>query len=292
MDVSRYQVVPIEMNRIFHDRSFNCRGFFSREECEGLAESVKERGLDYPIQVQPWGKDGFDFRIVSGHRRYVAFQINGASVIPCVVRNDIVDEMSAKDANLVENLQRADLNLLQEAKSLSYYFAKGCAVNDVAKRLGMSNGWVEIRRRLIQLPPMVQEAAENRIVTQGHINQLWAYRNNPEKMSQIISQIKMRHEAGEKNIVIREEVKIKDFAAVRRPKPHEVDQFIDVINDMVTQKIDANEYFAHKVLCWCMGYISQAELYAALKRECARLDVDFSPPTDVARIFESVSGNT
>lgn len=288
-DAARYQVQPIKVARTKCDHSFNCRGRISRDDCVELARDIKENGLDFPIHVQPYSEGDYDFRIISGHRRFTAFQINGEDTIPAVVRVDLADEIEAREANLRENIQRSDLNIVQEADAISFFIVKGYNVTQVAEKIGKSNGWVEVRRRLVHLPEFVRRAAQEGTVNQGHINQLWKYRNDSEKMSELIRRIKEKAEQGERAIVIREEVQIEDFAKVRRPKPHELNDFLEVVAGMVTNKLDQPEYFAHRILSWCAGYISQAQLYVSLRRECERLGLPFTPPSDVKKILDGVA---
>jgi ParB family chromosome partitioning protein len=289
-DMKRYTTQILPVDRIFCDHEFNCRGRIIRSECTELAESMKDRGLEFPIHVQPYSAqpEKYDYRIVSGHRRYTAAKIIGWTEIPAVVREDLIDEVKAKDANLIENLQRSELNIVQEADALSFYVTKGYSVNEIAHRLNKSNGWVEVRRRLVMLPDFVRREAQKGIVTQNHIHQLWAHRDNPEKISELIRTLKERKEKGERAVVIKEDIKIEDFARVRRPKPHEVQDFMQHLGMMITNKIEEDEYFAHQCLAWVMGNISQAQLWTALKRECTRKGLPFTPPLDVKRIFDRV----
>lgn len=290
-DMSRYTTTIIPLDRIFCDHEFNCRGRFSRSDCEGLKDSVADKGLEFPIHVQRYTEnpEKYDYRIVSGHRRWTACKMLGWTEIPAIIREDLVDDVAAKDANLIENLQRTNLNMVQEADALSFYVMKGYSVNQIAERLNMSNGWVEVRRRLSRLPDFVRREAEKGIVNQNHIHQLWAHRDNPEKMSEMIRTLKERKEKGERVVVIKEDVKLEDFVRVRRPKPHEIQHFMVNFASMVTNKIEEDEHFAHRVMAWVMGHISEAQVWGALKRECARLNLPFTPPADVQRIFDNVA---
>lgn len=277
------------MIQILCDHTFNCRGRIDKTMCIGLSKNIQERGLDYPIHIQPYTeRAGFQYRIVSGHRRFTAAQILNWIEIPAVVRYDLKDESDARSANLVENIEREDLNLVQEAEAVSWYITQGYNVSQVALKIGKSNGWVEIRRKLLHLPQMVRDAASEKIITQSHINQLWEHRNNPEKLSTILRTIKERAETGERAIVIKEDVKLADFAKARRPKPHEVDDFLQVLAHNITFKIDAPEYFPARVLAWVQGSISPAQLYVSMKKECERLGLAFNPPPDIKRIFDGL----
>jgi ParB/RepB/Spo0J family partition protein len=291
-DVSRYTVTEIPCHEIFCDNDFNCRKRIDRTTCVELALDIKERGLDFPIHVQPYElKLGFKYRIICGHRRFIAVSvINKEATVPCVVRTDLGDEKKARETNLRENIQRQELTLLQEAEAISYFVLAGDSVGQIAKRLGKTTGWVEPRRKLMALPKFVRDAADQGIVTQSHINQMWSYRDDNEKLSAMIREIKERTDKGERSIVIKEERKITDFAAVRCPKHHEIDDFLEVLAKNIVQKLpeEIDEYFAARCLAWVRGHISQAQLYLSLRKECTRLNLEFRPPEDIRKIMESV----
>lgn len=280
----------LPVGEIFCDHTFNCRGPIDRSTCIDLAEDISDKGLDFPIHVQPYTLNPkFKYRIVSGHRRFTAVTMNRSEAIPAVIRYDLSDETAAREANLRENIQRSDLTMLQEAQAINYFLSRGHSVSQVAKRLGKTSGWVEPRRKLLELPEFVHKAADEGIVTQNHIHQLHKYKGNTEKLSEMIREIKHRAEKGERGIVIKEATKIVDFAAIRRPKPHEVDEFLAVLFTNIVKKIPEEEYFASRCLAWVMGHISPAQLYVSLKRECERLGLDFNPPDDVRKLLASVT---
>lgn len=292
LDLKRYQTQLLPTDRIFCDHEFNCRGRVSRADAEELKESIQEKGLEFPIHVQPYSGNPvkYDYRIISGHRRFTTCTLLlGWTHIPAVVREDLIDEVAAKDANLLENIQRKDLNMVQEADALSFYVMKGYNVNQIAERLNKSNGWVEVRRRLVMLPDFVRREAANGVVNQNHIHQLWKHRNDSEKMSSLIRTLKERKEKGERVIIIKEDVKIEEFVRVRRPKHHEINNFMMNMGNMLTSRLPGDEYFPNVVLAWVMGNISEAQAWAAMKRECERQGVKFTPPPDVERIFQNVA---
>lgn len=291
LDLSKYETQKIPTTEILCDPTFNCRGFVSPQSCLDLKNSIAEDGLDFPIQIQLWDKSPLHkYRIVSGHCRYTACRMLGWKEIPAIIRV-FKDEAEARSANLRENIQRRDLNLLQEAEAVSWFYTAGYNISQIAAKTGKSNGWVEVRRKLMHLPDMVKRAAEDKIITQSHINQLWEHRDNPEKLSTVLRTIKERAETGEKAIVVKEDVKLADFTKAKRPKPNEVNDFLNVLASNITFKIDQPEYFPARVLAWVMGNISPAQLYVSMKRECERLGLPFSPPPDIKKIFDGIGRN-
>ncbi|WP_067428463.1 ParB/RepB/Spo0J family partition protein [Nocardioides jensenii] len=129
-----------------------------RENLTGLdelAQSIYENGLIQPLIVQKIpGIDGF--RVVAGHRRLAAAKLARIKELPCVIRKDLLpdDELLAM---LVENGQRADLDPIEEARALRKLKNKGMTDQDIARKIGRSQGHVSARITLLSLPTEEQE---------------------------------------------------------------------------------------------------------------------------------------
>jgi len=290
-DISKYQVSFVPVAEIFCDHEFNCRGRIIPGEVRDLADSISEIGLEQPIHVQPYeGKPGKKYRIISGHRRFTAVSQLQWKTIPAVIRTDLTDETKAREANLIENIQRTDLNILKEAEAVSWFVVKGYSQSQISRKLGKTAGWVDVRRKLMLLPEFVQKEAANGVITQSHIQQLFQFRDNPEKISELVRYIKERADEGERAIQIKQNMDIIQFAKVRRPTPQEIKDRLAEIGAMITNKLpDEGFYFPHKVLAWAAGNISLAEFYVALRKECNRLSLPFTPPEDVRRILDGLN---
>jgi ParB family chromosome partitioning protein len=104
------------------DTDFNCRGAITPISVHELANNIRTAGLIEPVVVRPYDKDGFKYDLVAGFRRTQAFKNLRAnepekySEIPVVIKNVTLAE--AKILNLIENIHREDLNILQEARAL------------------------------------------------------------------------------------------------------------------------------------------------------------------------------
>lgn len=289
--MKRYEVVMLPCAEIYCDNDFNCRGTIDRATLIDLATDIKERGLDFPIHVHRYDlKSPFKYRIISGHCRFTAvFHLNKTLEIPAVIRDDLKGEIEFREANLRENVQRRDLTLLQEAEAIAFFIQAGYSEAQIGQRLGKSPGWVTPRRLLMGLPEFVRKAANEGVVTQNHVKQMWNYRNDSEKLAEMIRTIKERAEKGERAIVLKEDVKITEFASVRRPKPHEIEEFTMIFAKCITNKLPEDDTpIAHKILSWTMGHTSMAAIYVALKKECERLGLPFIPPSDVEKIMREV----
>jgi len=162
------RTVPIAFLR---PNRFQPRKTFRQEDLNDLAASIKEKGVLQPILVRPI-KDQVDaFEIVAGERRWRAAQMAKLHDVPVVVR-DISDGESLELA-IIENVQRADLNAVEEAaayKQLMEQFAY--TQDDVANQVGKSRSHVANTLRLLKLPDAVQHMIRRGELTAGHARTL------------------------------------------------------------------------------------------------------------------------
>lgn len=126
----------------------NPRKTFDEGAIAELAASIKQHGLLQPITVRP--KDGV-YEIVMGERRYRAMKSNNAEVIPCIVR-DMTDE-EALDAMITENLQRQDVDPIEEAFAFGQLVKTGKSIEEIALRFGKSKRFIQERIKLGNLLP-------------------------------------------------------------------------------------------------------------------------------------------
>ena len=142
------------------------RRAFNEEELASLADSIRLHGLLHPIVVQ---RDDSRYRLVAGERRLRAAQRAGVSAIPAIVRPPAESARHWLEAALTENLQRSDLNPIEEAAAygrLADTF--GLSHEAIAMRLGRSRSAVTNAIRLLSLPASVQEALVEGRLTAGH----------------------------------------------------------------------------------------------------------------------------
>lgn len=140
------------------------RRVFDEEALHQLAESIKEAGVLQPILVVE--KSG-RFRIVAGERRFRAARIAGLDTVPCLVRDLSVAEQM--EVALIENLQREDLNPIEEAQAIRSLMANcGYTQEKAAKRLGKSRPAVTNSLRLLSLPKDIQAMVSQQQLSAGH----------------------------------------------------------------------------------------------------------------------------
>ena len=147
------------------------RRAFGVEELAELAASIRERGVLQPILVRPMPGQAKAYQIIAGERRWRAAQQAGLRAIPALVR-DLADQ-EVMEVALIENIQRADLNALEEARGydvMAQRFQRSAEA--IAKVVGKSRSHVANTLRLMRLPTAVQEHIEGGRLTAGHARAL------------------------------------------------------------------------------------------------------------------------
>lgn len=140
------------------------RQHFDDESLASLAESIRTAGILQPLIVT---EEETGYRIVAGERRYRAARMVGLDTVPCIVRE--MEEKEKMEAALIENLQREDLNPLDEAEAIRQLIERcGYTQEKAANRLGRSRVAVTNLLRLIRLPDYVKERILSGEITEGH----------------------------------------------------------------------------------------------------------------------------
>jgi ParB family transcriptional regulator, chromosome partitioning protein len=145
--------VPIEL---IHANPDQPRRHFAEEELAELAESIREKGVLQPVLLRPSSKRDGEYEIVAGERRWRASQRAGLKVMPALVR--ALDDAEAFEIAIIENVQREDLNPIEEARAYaSLMSVMKITQEEAARRVGKSRSHVANTVRLAQLPEAVQE---------------------------------------------------------------------------------------------------------------------------------------
>jgi ParB family transcriptional regulator, chromosome partitioning protein len=146
------------------------RSAMDPDRLEELADSIREQGLVQPIVVRPLAKQG-RYELIAGERRWRACQMAGMETIPALVR-EIADEATLALA-LIENIQREDLNPLEEAVALRRLIDEfGLTHEQAAKSVGRSRTSVTNLLRLMELAPEVRELVDSKQIDMGHARAL------------------------------------------------------------------------------------------------------------------------
>ncbi len=162
------QTVPIETIR---PSPFQPRRHFSEEELDGLAQSIREKGIVQPLLVRPIADEAADFELVAGERRWRAAQLVGLHEVPVVIRP--LGDSEVIEIALVENLQREDLSPLEEAEAYSRLVREfGRSQAGLAEAVGKSRSHVANTLRLLGLPAPVRRSLDEGALSAGHARAL------------------------------------------------------------------------------------------------------------------------
>ena len=141
------------------------RRSFDEEELQALADSIAEHGILQPLAVR--ALDGGFYQIIAGERRWRAARMAGLSEVPVVVLD--ADDRTVMELALIENLQRQDLNPMEEAEGYRVLMEDyGLTQEQAAARVGKSRPAVTNALRLLALPDEVREMVENGTLSAGH----------------------------------------------------------------------------------------------------------------------------
>jgi ParB family transcriptional regulator, chromosome partitioning protein len=179
VDTNKIAIKDIKRNK------FQPRKYFSKENLEDLTNSIKERGIIQPIVVRP-SKDLEDkYEIIAGERRWLASQNAGLHEIPAVILN--VDDVKSLEFAIVENVQRQDLNPIEEAKGYQRLVDEfNYNQEKLSKFIGKSRSYIANSLRLLSLPDEVLLMVQQGDLTAGHARSLIGLNNSVDIAKKII----------------------------------------------------------------------------------------------------------
>jgi ParB/RepB/Spo0J family partition protein len=217
---------------------YNPRKDFGKDGLEELADSIRAQGVLTPLLVRPtsaiagWPKTGgaAEYEIVAGERRYRAAKMAGLKTIPCLVRE--MTETAAREAQIIENLQRTDITALEEAAGFQTLLGLGTplvkalqdegsraqakgGVEHLASTIGKSPRYVYARLKLLELADPVKKALEAGKIEPSHAQELVPLK--PEQQTSMLKRIEDQQEYGGMSVSqVREEVK---YRYTEKPAP-------------------------------------------------------------------------
>lgn len=202
------------------------RKYFDKEALEELSESIRENGLLQPILVREYG-DG-RYQIIAGERRFRACKLAGLTEIPAIVLDR--DDKAVAQIALIENIQREDLNPLEEA--LAYKSLKDeydMTQEELSERIGKSRSAIANSIRLLDLPEEILTMVAARELSAGHARTLLGVKDKDDMI--LLAQI-----AAEQDISVRQlEEQVKKINKKKKPVEVEVEEeepFVDYFREM------------------------------------------------------------
>jgi ParB family chromosome partitioning protein len=202
--------------------SFQPRTEFDEEALQALSASIKEKGVLQPILVRAKGDK---YEIVAGERRFKAAMLAGLTTIPAIVRK--LNDSETLEIALIENIQRENLNAIEEAKGLNRLLDEyGHTQDNLSKVIGKSRTYIANSLRLLTLPEKVKNLIKQGKLSSGHARALVGLENAAELADIII----------EKSLSVRQTEKL---AAENKLKPIKIRyvqptdyQLVSIMNDL------------------------------------------------------------
>jgi len=197
---------------------------FNTEKIQELANSIKKNGIIQPILVTARGGR---LEIIAGERRLKAAKLAGLTKVPVIIRE--ANEQQKLELAIIENIQRHDLNPIEEADSyqkLSQEF--GLSQEEVAEKVGKSRSAVANKLRLLQLPAEIQRALQEEKITEGHAKAILAIAD-PEKQRALFELILKN------NLTVRQvESKTKEISVRKHKRLVNIDPEVKEVEDRLT----------------------------------------------------------
>ena len=215
---------------------FQPRKNFDEENLNDLANSIKERGIIQPIIVRRSVDDNAKFEIIAGERRWLAARKAGLHDIPVVVTE--ADDLKSLEFAIVENVQRHDLNPLEEAQGYKRLIDQFSYDQEkVSKFIGKSRSYITNALRILSLPSEVLKLVEEKKITAGHAKILVGLENAPFIARKII----------EKKLSVRQtENFVRLFKRKGKFKLQSKDANIQSLENSITEKIGINVYIKNR----------------------------------------------
>lgn len=204
------------------------RKVFEQDKLDELTESIKKYGVIQPIIVR---KDNDIYTIIAGERRWRACKNANIKSMPCIVRD--IENKNASEIALIENIQREDLNPIDEANAYDFIMDRyGITQEEVSNIVGKSRVYVTNIMRLSNLDEFVKEKIVNNEITAGHGRAMLSL--SPEK------QIAMT------NLIIKEDLSVRDVEKLvrdtkkpRRKVQPEKDKYLAYVEEMLTERFSS-----------------------------------------------------
>ena len=207
----------VSINDLIRNK-FQPRKSFNKENLDELANSIKEQGVIQPIVVRPSKSSDGKYEIIAGERRWLASQNAGLHDVPVVILD--VDDVKSLEFAIVENVQRQDLNPIEEARGYQSLIDEFNYNQDkLSKFIGKSRSYIANSLRLLSLPNEILLMVEEGKLSAGHARSLIGLHNSINIAKQII-QKKLSVRQAE---ILARQIRDKKFKLIKKKDPNILD---------------------------------------------------------------------
>lgn len=249
----------IEPNRLQPRKSFN------EEELSSLADSIRQHGVIQPLTVRLL--DTGYYQIIAGERRWRAARMAGLREVPVVIIE--ADDKKAMELALIENLQRADLTPIEEARGYQQLIGEyGLTQEQVADRVSKSRPAVANAMRLLSLPDELLSMVESGKLTAGHARALLSIKDERQQLAVAQKVVNLQLSVRQTEAMCKKLLKAEQKP---EPKPVEVDYLVE----------------CEKALTRCLG---RGVKIVSGKRK-GKIELEYYGQEDLQRLYEALSGS-
>lgn len=262
-DGDQFRMVEVEK---IQENPYQPRKDFNEDALTDLTESVREKGILSPLLVVQKGEE---YILVAGERRLRAAKGAGLSEVPCIVR--VLDDEEMAQIALIENIQRADLNVIEEANGYAaliktYHYTQ----QQLADLMGKSRPYIANLLRLLELPQPVMEALQAGKISAGHARALLAIKD-PELAAGLCSD------------VIAQDLSVRALEALIQ----DIQQFSDELDDNTKpEKAPRTNSQKYRALCEQLTDKLQTKVAVSGTAKRGHLVIDFYGDEDLTRILD------
>ena len=229
------------------------RKYFDKEALEELCNSIKENGLLQPILVREYGDAG-RYQIIAGERRFRACKLAGLTEIPAIVLDR--DDRAAAQIALIENIQREDLNPLEEAlayKSLKEEY--DMTQEELSERIGKSRSAIANSMRLLDLPEEILTMVAARELSAGHARTLLGVKDTEDMI--LLAQFAAEHDLSVRQL----EEEVKKINKKKKPVEEEEEVVAPVVDYFREMELRIQRQLGRKVKIESKGKKKALTLY-------------------------------
>ena len=244
------------------------RSEFNLNDLEELAQSIKENGVIQPLIVTI-SSDDDRYELVAGERRLRASKIAGLSHVPVIVI-DVDDENSLLELALIENIQRTDLNPIEEADAYRKLIEKfGYTQDETARRVGKQRSTITNLLRLLKLPESIQKDISIGVITEGHGRALLRLTEEPIKLLQI------RDEIVKNGLSVRQAEKIIKKISTNKPV---------VKNNVSRENHEISQSFCNALITQLTNHLN-SKVFIHQNGSRGKIEIEYYSIDDLERVF-------
>ena len=248
---------------------FQPRKKFDQDSLKELTQSIKENGIIQPITVRQVKADSY--QIVSGERRWRAFKSTSSEKIPAILKN--YSDKQMMEIALVENLQREDLNPIEEAQAYSKMIDNfDMKQTDIAEKVGKSRSSIANTLRLLNLPPKIQVYVSRGTISMGHARTLLSLKENKK-------QIEVADLVIEKDFSVRQTEKY-----IKKIKENKKDKEKEKSSKKLENKLDEKWEKARKILSERLG----KEIKIEKKKKKKVVTIEYRDYSEIEKLIKKI----